>query len=64
MDPNANLHAQEDLLLLEETCDMPDKTDLLHELADLRLSLFAWIQKGGFEPDWSACPKASVFYGH
>lgn len=57
MDPNANLRDQEALLQLPKLQSY--QRDRLHEL---RVALRDWIRRGGFEPDWANCPKASDYY--
>lgn len=53
MDPNANLQEQERRLLPMDRA----------RLRELREALAVWLQRGGFEPDWSACPRAASYYG-
>lgn len=65
MDPNANLRSQEQLLLEIEQARSPHaRTRRQVELIDLRQALYDWIRDGGFEPDWTACPRASHYFGH
>jgi hypothetical protein len=55
MDPNANLQAQERILL---SLDDPD----LDRLTELRRALSTWLACEGFEPDWTQAPVATLFY--
>lgn len=57
VDPNANLHEQETILVTGDSggVDAP-------RLADLRWALYGWLQRGGFEPTWDAAPNATVSY--
>ena len=57
MDPNANLHEQEELLLYGS----PQLTKA--RLRALRRTLTHWLQRGGFAPDWSKCPNAAKYFG-
>lgn len=54
MDPDANLQEQERLY---ETHSV--RTARMRELRD---ALWAWLRHGGFEPQWSKCPRASKHY--
>ena len=54
MDPNATLKSLE-LELASNTFDRLAKDDCVADLA-------AWLDRGGFAPDWSACPKATAFF--
>lgn len=52
MDPNATLRMIEEAL-----------RDRDYRLANqLKWSLFQWLARGGFEPDWSKYPQASAYY--
>ena len=48
MDPDACLQTIEDALLSGE-----DYTEYEHALRD-------WLSKGGYSPNWDACPNAAV----
>lgn len=63
MDPNANLQQQE-RIIADRT--RPDGT--LHNydryaLHGLRMELRAWLDRGGFEPNWDQAPNARQYYG-
>lgn len=53
MDPNATLR-RIDALLRDGGDD--------DEVRELRASLREWIGRGGFAPDWRACPVATSYY--
>jgi len=53
MDPNETLKKVFDCLCDHQTGD---------EIDYLCLDLYQWIQKGGFEPDWSEYPLATSYY--
>lgn len=63
MDPNANLLEQEQLL---EALDSTPKRFAAcrraarARLKELRYALKAWLDTGGFAPEWSRAPKASA----
>lgn len=57
MDPNANLQEQE--AILTAGAKGPANRIRLH---DLREELWRWLDRRGFEPQWSKCPKASRHY--
>jgi hypothetical protein len=65
MDPNANLRRQEELFaeLRRRGCSEELRAGWHRELDELRLALAEWLAKGGFEPDWSAAPWASIYFG-
>ena len=60
MDPNANVQEQERILEGTQSDQRANSARLL----DLRQALYDWLRDGGFEPDWSAVPRARGFYGH
>lgn len=65
MDPNANLRAQERLILEIRARAGGDKetlSALREELRDLRSDLRYWLRNKGFHPDWEACPVASEHF--
>ena len=66
MDPNANLHEQEQLLTrfwrARDTRDAWMR-DHYARLTELRDALAHWLDHGGFEPNWTKAPRASTFYG-
>jgi hypothetical protein len=70
MDPNANLQEQESILVyharaIESGAGVSAVGDSDRaRLAELRADLRAWLDGGGFEPDWAACPRASRYFGH
>jgi hypothetical protein len=53
MDPNATLRLMQRILESREENE---------ELDDLAEHLRVWIVRGGFAPDWSACPLATSYY--
>lgn len=55
MDPNANLAEQAQLV------DVQDRDDIARRRG-LRISLREWTLNGGYPPDWSAFPAASLAY--
>lgn len=57
MDPNACLREMETLL---STLVLPEGG--WEELVGLRDALQGWLSRGGFEPDWAACPKATAWF--
>lgn len=61
MDPNANLAAQESLLL-NLTDAHGIRADRMHELTKLRHALTAWLSSGGFAPRWERHPIAADYY--
>ena len=67
MDPNANLQEQAELIQeLTEYADNPDHPavdNALTDLALLRVALRQWLNRGGFEPDWTLAPNAAKYYG-
>jgi hypothetical protein len=65
MDPNANLRMQENLLADLNLPYVPASVRRTYrqELNALRAHLRTWLNGGGFEPDWSACPMAAKFFG-
>jgi hypothetical protein len=69
MDPNANLQEQESILTRRADGYDPDlawaftRSDDTRTLRELRQALIGWIRGGGFEPDWSQCPRAAKYYG-
>ena len=68
MDPNANLLEQE-RLIVSITTDKTRRDYKRHarhanrRLSELRQALYDWVRDGGFEPDWSKAPNASIYYG-
>ena len=54
MEPNDNLREQEAILR-----DGGSKS----RLDELRMDLTGWLIAGGYDPDWSRCPRASAHYG-
>ena len=63
MDPNANLQEQERILeSLIEPADRRTRAYQKRRLAELRDALADWIRCGGFQPDWTKAPRASVYY--
>jgi len=66
LDPNANLLEQERLIeWLSGSAGRrsADLFDNARRLRELRLALFAWLDSGGPEPDWSRAPRARQIYG-
>lgn len=69
MDPNANLAEQDELIREMGEYEQDGVTwhpAYLNAKADLRerrAYLSDWLARGGFEPDWLACPKAAAYYG-
>lgn len=70
MDPNANLAEQEALILkrrevrlTQDSGEMPYQARRLGRIVELRETLREWLQKGGFEPDWTKAPNARKYYG-
>lgn len=59
MDPNANL-GEQDAILTRWIGD-PWSIDLAR-LAALRRALRAWLESGGFPPEWSEYPTAARYY--
>lgn len=66
MDPNANLREQEEILT--EIDNLPTNRHrkgerrLRPRLIELRQALIRWLSDGGFEPDWTKAPKASIYF--
>ena len=61
MDPNATLRA---LAELGSLCAIDDghRAYIDAEITDTAIDLYEWIDSGGFEPDWEACPKGTSVY--
>lgn len=62
MDPNANLRQQESILNRLTVVQGARKRMLEIDLSELRQALYDWIREGGFDPDWSAAPKAAPYF--
>jgi len=60
MDPNANLAEQDRILRAR----LPGERTDAGRLAELRAALAGWLHRGGFQPDWSACPTAARHWRH
>lgn len=65
MDPNANLREQESIVFhrLGLTHRNETYTKGGARLRELRQALRAWLDRGGFEPDWTLAPHARKYYG-
>ena len=68
MDPDANLQEQERILDQstaifgrENLRTLPP--DVMPRMRELQAALRAWLQAGGFAPDWSKAPRAAKYYG-
>lgn len=62
MDPNANLSEQEDIIE-RGIGNLDVRRGDRARLRELRFALEQWLIRGGFEPDWSQCPRAATYYG-
>lgn len=60
MDPTATLGVIDEILTCNECAGM--YTGGESELNQAMNDLTTWLGKGGFEPDWSAYPKATVYF--
>jgi hypothetical protein len=63
MDPNANLMEQEIILTVYASGSIIVARSK-YRLTELREALARWLDRGGFPPDWTRCPKAAKYYGH
>lgn len=65
MDPNANLGEQEQIVSAWAYRSVSAGTPPAHERArlhELRSALGGWLASGGFEPVWTAAPRASAWW--
>ncbi len=63
MDPNANLAEQERIINNAKANGVVSVVSRNPRLRELRLALAEWMNRGGFEPDWTAAPNAAQYYG-